>query len=662
MIVGTAGHIDHGKTSLVKRLTGTDTDRLPEEKERGISIDLGFAYWPRADGRVIGFVDMPGHEGLVHNMLAGATGIDFVLLVVAADDGVMPQTREHLAIVDLLGLGAGVVAVTKCDRVDTDRRATVCHEIRATLSGTTLEHAPIVPVSAVTGAGIDVLTRLLDGATARLAARATNGRFRLGVDRCFTRAGLGTVVTGTVLSGRVGVNASVLVSPAGLDARVRSIHTYGQPAEHADAGQRCALLLSGGAITKDSVGRGDVVLDPELHAPTSRIDVRLKVLMHEPAPIGQWFPVKVHHAASSVPGRVVVLGEGGIAPGSSDFAQLVLERPLAAAVCDRFVVRDTSSRRTIGGGVILDLRPPERKRRTPQRRAELSALTGLDPLSTLQQLLQQPQAFIDLDRFFRDRAGTAESATTAAAQLRLECFTVGAACFALSLQNWLTFRQEIVAVLDSFHMREPDRRGVGLEQLRRSMASRMPVPLFGAMLRRCASLGDVVLDRGTARRPQHQAAVGADDEVLWREVEPLLGATPFRPPRVRDLARSLDSDEDVIRGVLRRIERRGDVEEIGHDRFFSRGAVSAMVRILRELAAASAEGLMATAGFRDRLDCGRRVAVEILEHFDHQGLTMLRGSGRRINPHWVFDPLPDPVPVAGLDISRQDNSGRNRDL
>ena len=660
MIVGTAGHIDHRKTTLVKRLTGTDTDRLPEEKARGISIDLGFAYWPRADGQIIGFVDMPGHEGLVHNMLAGATGIDFVLLVVAADDGVMPQTREHLAIVDLLGLGAGVVAVTKCDRVDTDRLATVEHEIRATLCGTTLEHAPIVPVSAVTGAGMDALTQLLDGATLNLAARATDGRFRLAVDRCFTRPGLGTVVTGTVLSGRIGISASVLVSPAGLDARVRSIHAHGQPAEHAAAGQRCALLLSGPAITKDSVRRGDVVLDPDLHAPTSRIDVRLKVLTQEPAPIGQWFPVKVHHAASWVPGRVVVLGEDGIAPGSSDFAQLVLERPLAAAVGDRFIVRDTSSRRTIGGGMILDLRPPERKRRTRQRRAELSALIGLDHVSTLQQLLQQPQAFINLDQFFRDRAGTAESATAAAAELRLECFAVGAARIALSSQSWSTFRQEIVAVLDSFHMREPDRR-VGLEHLRRLMVSRIPVPLFGAMLRRCASLGDVVLDGGQVRRPQHQATVGADDEALWGEIEPLLGATPFRPPRVRDLARSLDSDEDVIRGVLRRIERRGDVEEIGHDRFFSRGAVSAMVRILRELAAASAEGLVATADFRDRLDCGRRVAVEILEHFDHQGLTMLRGSGRRINPHWVFDPLPDPVPVAGLDISSQDNLGRNRD-
>lgn len=650
MIVGTAGHIDHGKTSLVKRLTGTDTDRLPEEKARGISIDLGFAYWPRPGGGIIGFVDVPGHEGLVHNMLAGATGIDFVLLVVAADDGVMPQTREHLAIVNLLGLSAGVVVLTKCDRVDTELLASAEHEIRALLAGTTLEGAPIVPVSSVTGAGLGELTSLLDSALDRMTTRATDGRFRLAVDRCFTRTGLGTVVTGTVLSGCAGVNANVVVSPAGLAARMRSIHAHGRPAEHALAGERCALLLSGAAITADSIGRGDVVLDPELHAPTSRIDVRLQVLGQEPAPIGQWFPVKVHHAASEVSGRIVVLGDTGIAPGSVDFAQLVLERPLAAAVGDRFIVRDTSSRRTIGGGVILDLRPPERKRRTPQRRDELAALAAGDSRSALRQLLMGPRTFIELDQFFRDRADTADAATSVATELQLECFAVGAARFALLPQTWAAFRSDTVAALDGFHAREPDRRGLGLEQLRRSMASRIPAPLFGAMLRRCASLDDVVLDRGSARRPHHQVGAGAEDEALWREIEPLLTMASFRPPRVRDLARSLDIDEDAIRSALRCMERRGDVEEIGHDRFFTRGAVRDMVSILRDLPAASSGGFVVTADFRDRLGCGRRVAVEILEYFDGLGITLQRKSGRRLNPHWIFDP----AAVARNDISGHD--------
>ena len=324
MIVGTAGHIDHGKTALIRRLTGVDTDRLKEEKARGISIDLGFAYWPRPSGETVGFVDVPGHEGLVHNMLAGATGIDFVLLVVAADDGVMPQTREHLAIIDLLGLRHGVVALSKCDLVTTDRLAAVTGGIHAILAGTGLEGAAVVPVSAVTGAGLAELTSHLDAAAMRTTARPRTGLFRLAVDRSFTLAGLGTTVTGTVLSGSVRVDDRVVVSPSGLEARVRSINAQNSPVARGEAGQRCALVLSGSQISKDAVRRGDVVLDPDLHAPTTRIDASLRVLRSETRPIGQWFPVKVHHAAAEVPGRIVVLRDKPIDPGETEYVQLVL--------------------------------------------------------------------------------------------------------------------------------------------------------------------------------------------------------------------------------------------------------------------------------------------------------------------------------------------------
>src|SRR5262245_42003357 len=253
MIIGTAGHIDHGKTSLVRRLTGVDTDRLKEEKARGISIDLGFAYWPRPGGEIVGFVDVPGHEGLVHNMLAGATGIDFVILVVAADDGVMPQTREHLAIIDRLGLRHGVVARNKCDLADDEQRAAATAGIEAVLAGTSLDGAPIVPVSAVTGEGLAELTAHIDAALSRKAARPTTGLFRLAVDRSFTLTGLGTAVTGTVLSGTVRVDDRVTVSPSGLEARVRSINAQDRPVEQGEAGQRCALVLAGPHIDRKSV-------------------------------------------------------------------------------------------------------------------------------------------------------------------------------------------------------------------------------------------------------------------------------------------------------------------------------------------------------------------------------------------------------------------------
>ena len=331
MIVGTAGHIDHGKTALVRALTGIDTDRLKEEKARGITIDLGFAYLATRHGKTLGFVDVPGHEKFIHNMLAGAGGIDFVLLTVAADDGVMPQTREHLAIVDLLGVGRGIVALTKVDLVSPEQRQTVAAQIADALDGTALAGSEIVPVSSVSGEGLDALRERLFARAQAVESAAPKGRFRLAVDRSFSLTGVGTVVTGTVLSGTVAVADHVRISPSGMPARVRSIHAQNRAADRGQAGERCALNLAGDGIGKDAIRRGDMVLDPELHAPTDRIDATLRVLGSEPKPIAHWMPVRLHHAAAEVGARVVLLGEGPIAPGAQARIQLVLDRPVAAA-------------------------------------------------------------------------------------------------------------------------------------------------------------------------------------------------------------------------------------------------------------------------------------------------------------------------------------------
>jgi selenocysteine-specific elongation factor len=368
-VIGTA-HIDHGKTSLVRALTGVDTDRLKEEKARGISIDLGFAYLPAPDGSVLGFVDVPGHEKFVHNMLAGATGIDFVLLVIAADDGVMPQTREHLAIVDLLGIDRGLVALTKADLVAPPQLAKVSAEIAQFLQGTSLEGAEIVPVSTVTGDGIDALRDRLFDAARTIRARAASERFRLAVDRSFTLPGAGTVVTGTVLSGAVSTGDRVTVSPSGLAARVRSIHAQNRPTERGLAGQRCALNLTGDGISKEAIERGHVMLDPDLHAPSDRIDATFRLLATEPKPVTQWMPVRLHHAATEVGARIVLLGDAPIPPGGEAPVQLVLEKPIAATAGDRFVLRDTTAQRTIGGGKFLDLR---RRRAGNARLAQLTS-------------------------------------------------------------------------------------------------------------------------------------------------------------------------------------------------------------------------------------------------------------------------------------------------
>lgn len=631
MIVGTAGHIDHGKTSLVRRLTGVDTDRLKEEKARGISIDLGFAYWTRPGGEIIGFVDVPGHEGLVHNMLAGATGIDFVILVIAADDGVMPQTREHLAIMNLLGLKRGLVALNKCDLVTADRIDAIKSEIASVLAGTGLEGAEILPVSAVTGEGLDALTHRLDAAITTATARPKEGLFRLAVDRSFTLTGLGTAVTGTVISGTVRVDDHVLISPSGIEARVRSINAQNRPVEHGVAGERCALVLSGSGISKEAVGRGDVVLATPLHAPTSRLDARLSVLASEPRPIGQWFPVKVHHAAAEVPGRVVVLRDAPIKPGETEYVQLVLERPIAAAVGDRFVIRDTTSSRTVGGGVLIDLRAPERRRRTPERRAELDAMAVSDPKAALSRLLSSPRGWIDLDTFFRDRAIGNAHAESIVRDLDLVILQAGTQV-ALLPTTWEKLRAHIGATLDAFHVDRPDLPGIGLEPLRRSENPALPAPIFSAALRRLAEVGELAIDRTWIRRPGHEVKFSTEEEAIWARIHPQLASEPYRPPRVRDIAKAMNIDEGFVRRLMRMAARRGDVEEIAHDHFFLQPVVRKMADIAIDLTNRAPEGKFTAADFRDRLDNGRKVAIQILEYFDRHGFTIRRQDLRRVNP------------------------------
>jgi selenocysteine-specific elongation factor len=657
MIVGTAGHIDHGKTSLVHRLTGVDTDRLKEEKARGISIDLGFAYWPRPSGEIVGFVDVPGHEGLVHNMLAGATGIDFVVLVVAADDGVMPQTREHLAIMDLLGLRQGVVALNKCDLAGGDRRAAAAANIEAVLAGTGLEGAPIVPVSAVTGEGLAELTARIDAALARKTARPTAGLFRLAVDRSFTLTGLGTAVTGTVLSGTVKVDDRVIVSPSGREARVRSINAQDRPVEQGEAGQRCALVLAGPAISREAVRRGDVVVDPALHAPTARIDATLRVLPGERRPIGQWFPVKVHHAAAEVPGRIVVLREAPIAPGETAYVQLVLERPLAAAVGDRFVVRDTSSSRTVGGGTLIDLRAPERRRRTPERQAEIAALVRPDPADTLAHALQGPLGWLDLGTFCRDRALASATAEQLKSNLALVVLDAKGRPMVALPTTWEGLRTRIGTALDQFHGDRPDLPGIGMEQLRIGQKPALPAPVFVSALRRLAEAGELVLDRTWVRRPGHEVRFSPEEERIWALIRPRLAGEPYRPPRVRDITKAMGVDEGFVRRLMRLAARRGDVEEIAHDHFFLRPVVERMAEIAIDVAAHVEDGRFTAAQFRDRLDNGRKVAIQILEFFDRHGFTIRRQDLRRINPARVDLYAPQAVPTAGQTAAPADIGG-----
>jgi selenocysteine-specific elongation factor len=636
MIVGTAGHIDHGKTALVKALTGVDADRLKEEKARGITIDLGFAYMADDAGDVLGFIDVPGHERFVHTMLAGATGIDFALLVIAADDGIKPQTLEHLAIIDLLGIRNGVVALTKADVVPPERLVAVTNEIRVRLAGTILAAAEIFPVSALTGQGVDDLRVRLFAAAMKMAGRSSAGRFRLAIDRSFTLSGAGVVVTGTVLSGAVHVGDRVRISPSGLSARVRSIHAQNRPAEAGRAGDRCALNLAGEGVSKEAIRRGDVALDPELHAPTGRIDAGLRILPGEKKPIGQWFPVRLHHASAEVGGRVVLLEDAPVQPGAEAIVQLVLDQPVAAAIGDRYVIRDVSAQRTIGGGRFLDLRAPARHRRTPERRRQLEALAVGDIEGSLRALLETPPYVWDWGIFTRDHALSQAQAVALADRLQLVVLVGG---IAMLPETWGTFRAALTDLLTAFHAESPDLQGVGRERLRLALQPRLPVAAFIDALGILARDGEIALEGAFVRLASHTVRLSEHDEATWGAIEPMLGGQEqFRPPRVRDIAGLLGRPEPDIRRLLKLAGRLGRADEVAHDHFFLRATVREMAIIAADLAA---QGEFTAAQFRDRVDNGRKVAIQILDFFDRHGLTLRRGDLRRINKHRLdlFGPL-----------------------
>lgn len=634
MIIGTAGHVDHGKTALVKALTGVDCDRLQEEKARGVTIELGFAFLPIEAGGVLGFVDVPGHERFVRTMLAGATGIDFALLVVAADEGVKPQTLEHLAIIDLLGVGQGLVVLSKADLAAPERLDEVAADLRRRLAGTALETAEILPVSAVTGRGLEALRARLTAAAAATAQRSAETRFRLAVDRAFTLQGVGVVVTGTVLSGMVDVGDQLLISPSGLPARVRSLHAQNQPSETARAGDRCALNLAGPGVSKEAVSRGDMVLDPALHAPTDRIDARLRVLPGEAKPLGQWFPARLHHAATDVGVRIVLLDETPIEPGGEADVQLVLDRPIAAAAQDRFVLRDVSAQRTIGGGRFIDLRGPARRRRTPERRAQLAALALADPAAAFTALLDAPPFAWDLAAFARDHALSEAQAQRLAAQSGVIRLQSSAAGVAISAERWRGFTASLVERLAAYHAANPDLQGLGRERLRLQLQPRLPPPVFVAALQRLAGAGALVLDGAFVRLASHTVRLTPGDEAAWGLIAPRLGgAERFRPPRVRDLPQATGRPERDVRRVLKLASRMGWADEIAPDHFFLRATVREMIALCIEEAGLAPGGAFTAGQFRDRVANGRKVAIQILEFFDRHGVTLRKGDLRRINPH-----------------------------
>ncbi len=630
MIIGTAGHIDHGKTALVRALTGVDADRLPEEKARGITIDIGFAYQPISGAESLGFVDVPGHERFVHNMLAGAIGIDYVLLVVAADDGPMPQTREHLQILDLLELRRGVVALSKADLVPPERLGEVSGQMRALLSETGLADVDILPVSSVTGTGIAELGSRLRAAAASLPRRPAAGRFRLAVDRSFTLAGVGTVVTGTVFAGEVSTGDRLLLSPSGIEARVRGLHAQNEAAEWGRAGQRCAVNIAGSQIDKDRIQRGDWLVDPAAHDPTDRLDARLRLLSSETRPLRHWTPVHLHLGAAHVSARVALLDVEALPPGATALAQIVADRPIGALRGDKLILRDQSAQRTIGGGLVLDPWPPARGRRRPVRLASLRALDKPSADAALKEMIGIEPGWIDLSRYARMWNLTPAEAADTWREAGLTIASGSSQDFGFSAQRCAAVCGAVVETLSTHHTKSQDSAGLEVERLRLATPIRMPPAVFSAVLTQLLREHAVEADGPWLRLPGHAAKLTATDERLWSRIRPLMQRGRFQPPRVRDYADALSAREDDVRQLLRRLAKMGKVIQVAHDHFFLRSTVVEMIAIADGLAAASADKAVTAGAFRDKIGSGRKVAIQILEFFDRAGVTMRHGDLRTV--------------------------------
>lgn len=628
MIIGTAGHIDHGKTALVKALTGIDADRLKEEKARGITIDLGYAYTPLANGEVLGFIDVPGHEKLVHNMLAGATGIDFALLVIAADDGPMPQTREHLAILELLGLERGAVALTKIDRVIPERLAEARAEIQALLAGRALADSPIFELSSVSGQGVPELRAYLEKMAAGLLLRPDTGHFRLAVDRVFTLTGTGVVVTGTAFSGAVKAGDKLLVSPNGIAVRVRGLHVQNRPAASGRAGQRCALNLVGTPFEKRDVQRGDWILDETVHAPTQRFDAHCTLLDTEQKALKHWMPVHLHIGTSDISARIAVLEGDAIAPGGTALVQIITDKPVCALNGDRFILRDQSATRTLGGGVVLDPFPPVRNRRAPARLALLRAMRETDPEKALAFTLEHSASGADLTRFAQSRNMRHQDAQALWRQVPMQVVATATSALGFSPARWREMQQTILDRLAMEHQQAPDALGPDHGRLQRMALPTLTRPAFSAVLDALLSDAKIAQSGPWLHLPEHKVTLSPAEEKLWQSILPLLLNQPFQPPRVRDIARALALNEQHTRLLLRRVARIGEVYLVAHDHYFAKEAVNELCAIVQALA--ENHRSVHAAEFRDQIGTGRKLAIQILEFFDRIGYTRRAGDAHQL--------------------------------
>lgn len=626
IILGTAGHIDHGKTSLIRAMTGIETDRLKEEKERGITIELGFAHFDLPSGQSLGIVDVPGHEKFVKNMVAGASGIDLVALVIAADEGVMPQTREHMEICQLLDVQHGLVVITKTDMVDEEWLEMVQEDIALFLEGTFLEDAPVVPVSSTTGTGIDELVSVLDGLVQEIPEREQGNFFRLPVDRVFVMKGFGTVITGTTVSGSVRVGDDVSVYPQELHSRVRGLQVHNRDVEEARRGRRTAINVQG--LEKALIQRGDVVALRDSLRNTYMIDVLLELLPAAQRKMKNRSKARFHTGTAEVIATVILLDRDELNPGESCFAQIRLDRPLAVLMGDRFVLRSYSPVRAIGGGKVINALPLKKKRYSKRVLEEMETLNSGDLSRVTEQFLYlgrfQGVEHVSLPLLTNSR----ESALKDILQSLLSRRTIIQYDRERKVYIHRDFyddaRSEIIRTLEAYHKRHPLKDGLSKEEVRSRTAGARNAKLFNYLVGQLEQEGLMVRDKEILRLSEHKVTLGQDQEKVREEIETAYRKGGLQPPYFKELKGNYP--ESTALDVLNLMTKEGVLVKVKEDLYFHRQVVDDLQKRLVDFLRKNGE--ITTPQFKEMSGVSRKYAIPLIEHFDLNQLTVRVGDNR----------------------------------
>ncbi|HET7216865.1 MAG TPA: selenocysteine-specific translation elongation factor [Vicinamibacterales bacterium] len=625
IVVGTAGHIDHGKSTLVRALTGTDPDRLKEERERGITIDLGFAHMP-IDGVDVAFVDVPGHERFVRNMLAGAGGVDLVLLVVAADESVMPQTREHFQICRLLGVPAGLVVLTKADLADAETLELTALEVRELVQGSFLEGAPVIAVSAKSGAGLDALRAALANAAAHARRRSDTGPVRLPIDRAFSMKGFGTVATGTLSSGTIRIDQELVVLPAGRSVKVRGLQVHGRAETAVAAGTRVAVNLAGVDVAE--IGRGDTLCDPGAFEPSRIIDVSLDVLA-EARPLRHGARVRFHHGTTELLGRVAVSGPRAAGSDRALYARIRLERPAVVTRGDRFIIRAYSPLATVGGGVVLDPRPPRGAIRSDAGRRRFALLDITRPdrdAAATVFLADRGPAGLSFEELMRRGGMTIAAARETVSRLEAAAAATAIGDLVVETTTVTALSNALVQALQAHHNANPLSEGMPREEAREKIFRRAPAAVFEAVLQRLTAAGKIAAGQRLAIAGR-QVALSADEARVSSELDRIYRDAKLTPPDLASAASAAGASQAIAERVVALLLRGRTLVKV-EGLLFHASALEGLKEEIRALKKGGVNARVDVASFKERYGVTRKYAIPLLEYLDRERVTRRAGEAR----------------------------------